>query len=223
MGEYAYLPGRVVQRVSWPAEWCIVVATSGVKATKTGNAMHAYNRVADSVRALVSAWNADTGRAETTLAAVLASSPDAMKHLTELAPRASSEEVSVSYLVNRVAQYAEETSVIVPGMIEAIAHCDADTAGRLMARSQRMAEEALQNQVPQTTWLAAHARDHGAVGATAFGAGFGGAVWALVAADLAERFAGEWMAAYAAIPGAGHVHHDARVLMPAAGASRKAG
>jgi len=221
VGAFTYLPGRVVQRVAWPSDWRIVVATSGVRATKTGNALHAYNRVADSVRALVSAWNADTGRTDGTLAQVLASGAGAFDHALSLADRAASEATSADYLRARVRQYREETAVIVPGMAAAIARADAPAAAALMARSQEMAEQALQNQVPQTVWLAAHARDHGAVAATAFGAGFGGAVWALVADRDAHRVAESWMKAYASAAGSGRAHHEtARVMTPSAGAWR---
>jgi galactokinase len=221
VGEYTYLPGRVVQRVAWPSEWRIVVATSGVKATKTGNALHAYNRVADSVRTLVAAWNVSTGRGEATLAEVLASAPDAYEHVMSLADRAASSGVSAEYLRGRVRQYREETTVIVPGMMAAIARADSAEAARLMAWSQEMADTLLQNQVPQTSWLAANARAFGAAGATAFGAGFGGAVWALVAEGDAERCAADWMAAFAAQPGAGNMRLEpARVVVPADGATR---
>lgn len=85
-----------------------------------------------------------------------------------------------------------------------------------------MAEDALENQVPQTSWLAARARELGAAGATAFGAGFGGAVWALVTSGSdAEAFARAWMASYAAEHGAGTSSRDAaRVMTPSAGMSR---
>jgi galactokinase len=224
IGAYAYLPGRVLRRVPWPSDWRIVVATSGVKATKTGNAMQAYNRVADSVRTLLATWNADTGRADATLSEMLDSAPGAFEHAQSLVARAASEHASADYLRGRIQQYREETREIVPGMIDAIARADAASAAGLMARSQAMAEAWLQNQVPQTMWLAAHARDYGATAATAYGAGFGGAVWALVTDGGAERVAESWMAAFAATPGAGTVRADAaRVLTPAAGAVRRAG
>lgn len=221
VGAYAYLPGRVLQQVAWPKEWRIVVATSGVRATKTGNAMHAYNRVADSVRTLVAAWNTDTGRSDATLADVLASAPGALDHALSLAERAASDASSAEYLRGRVRQYREETTVIVPGMADAIARADAPVAAALMARSQEMAEQSLQNQVPQTVWLAAHAREHGAVAATAFGAGFGGAVWALVADGDARKVAESWMQAFAAVAGSGTGRREnARVMTPSSGAWR---
>ena len=224
VGAFAYLPGRVVDRVDWPADWRIVVATSGVRATKTGNAMRAYNRVADSVRALVTAWNADTGRADETLGEIVRSAPDAFDHVVSLADRAASDAVSADYLRVRARQFVEETTVIVPRMSEAIRRADSAVVGELMRRSQELAEQALQNQVPQTVWLASHARDYGAVAATAFGAGFGGAVWALVVDGDAEQMASAWMQAFAAVPGNGGSHQEAaRVMVPAAGVWKEAG
>ena len=221
VGAYAYLPGRVVQRVGWPKDWRIVVATSGVRATKTGNAMHAYNRVADSVRTLVAVWNIDTGRSDSTLAEVLSSAPNAFEHVLSLTERAASDASDAEYLRGRVRQYREETALTVPGMVDAIARADAPAAAALMMRSQEMAEQALQNQVPQTRWLAAHAREHGATAATAFGAGFGGAVWALVTEGDAHRVAESWMKAFAAVPSMGTARHEtARVMTPSSGAWR---
>ena len=224
VGVFSYLPGRVQRRVKWPRDWRIVVGSSGVRATKTGNAMHAYNRVADSVRSLVAAWNATAGRRDATLADALQSAPDAYEHMLSLADRAATETMSAEYLRERLRQYREESTVIVPGMADAIARADAATAGELMMRSQEMTERALQNQVPQTMWLARHARAHGAVAATAFGAGFGGAVWALVTEGDAGRVAASWMTAFAAAHGrrGGPPKERARVLAPEAGAWRSA-
>jgi len=50
----------------------------------------------------------------------------------------------------------------------------------------------LENQVEETAYLVRSARAFDAVAASAFGAGFGGAVWALVPASEADRFAARW-------------------------------
>jgi galactokinase len=75
---------------------------------------------------------------------------------------------------------------------------DADFAaiGALVDRSMAMAEYALRNQVAETSFLARAARERGAAAASAFGAGFGGAVWAMVATADAEAFVDEWRASY---------------------------
>ena len=84
-----------------------------------------------------------------------------------------------------------------------------------MDRSQADAERLLGNQVPETAFLAAAARRCGAVAASAFGAGFGGSVWALVPAADVGRFTAAWSSAYAdAFPDAAA---DARFFETAAG------
>ena len=62
--------------------------------------------------------------------------------------------------------------------------------------SQALAERWLGNQIAETSTLARLARQLGADGASAFGAGFGGSVWAMVPDREAERFCHAWRAAY---------------------------
>ena len=50
--------------------------------------------------------------------------------------------------------------------------------------------------MPQTIFLARSARELGAAAGSAFGAGFGGSVWALVALSDAETFLDRWAQAY---------------------------
>jgi galactokinase len=76
--------------------------------------------------------------------------------------------------------------------LEAFTNGDAPRLGALAGASQRDAEELLGNQVPATSALAAAARSRGAWAACSFGAGFGGAVWALAPRDTSEVFAREW-------------------------------
>jgi hypothetical protein len=54
----------------------------------------------------------------------------------------------------------------------------------------------LHNQIDETIWLVWDARSSGAVAASAFGGGFGGAVWALVRAADAETFRAKWGQGY---------------------------
>jgi galactokinase len=60
------------------------------------------------------------------------------------------------------------------------------------------AERMLHNQIPETVFLARRARELGAVAASAFGAGFGGSVWALVSRGQAEALAVRLAADYRA-------------------------
>ncbi len=71
-----------------------------------------------------------------------------------------------------------------------------DAFGEQVRRSHEAAAALLGNQVPETMYLARAAASLGAVAASAFGAGFGGAVWALVPAPAATTFLKAWRAAY---------------------------
>jgi galactokinase len=77
-----------------------------------------------------------------------------------------------------------------------LARHDLEGFGELVAESQAGAEKLLGNQVPETMWLVREARALGAHAASAFGAGFGGSVWALLARDRADEFAQCWRERY---------------------------
>jgi galactokinase len=119
---------------------------------------------------------------------------DAMRPKTE--DRGPKTEDEPPDLIERRAQFREETNVIVPGVGDAIHDRDWGTLGRLVDRSQELAELVLRNQVPETIHLARDARVHGAIAASAFGAGFGGAVWAMIPRSEADRFVEAWRASY---------------------------
>ncbi|MFL5619196.1 MAG: galactokinase, partial [Gemmatimonadaceae bacterium] len=197
VGQFSYRPARLERRVPWPTEYSIAIGVSGVTATKTGNARARYNRVSDSTRALLRAWNATTGHADDTLAAALASAPDAGERLSRLAEQGV-EQFDGAYLGPRFAQFREEVEVVVPSVGDAMRDRDFATLGTLVDRSMAMAERALKNQVAETSFLARGAREQGAVAASAFGAGFGGAVWAMVRTAESDAFVEAWRAGYLA-------------------------
>jgi galactokinase len=196
VGQFSYMPALEEGWAPWPADQVLAIGVSGVRASKTGNAQAAYNRAADAVRWLVREWNAITNRRDATLAAALASRDDAPERIGTIAREARGAPVSAEYFVKRLAQFREECDVIVPGVADAFRARDLVRLGALVDRSQALAEHALENQVPETIALARLARAHGALAASAFGAGFGGAVWAMVPRDGAEPFVAGWRAAY---------------------------
>ena len=202
VGQFSYIPAREEGWASWPADHALVVAVSGVHAAKAGNARTAYNRSSDALRWLVREWNGLTYRNDATLAAALASGPDASERLERIASSAdsggASAPVSSAYLLRRLAQFREECEVIVPGVADALRAGDLRRVGVLVDRSQALAEEALENQVPETMKLARDARQLGAIAASAFGAGFGGAVWAMAPSDRADELIAAWRASYVA-------------------------
>ncbi len=83
----------------------------------------------------------------------------------------------------------------VPEAVAAFTSADAAALSALALASQRESEDLLRNQVAETVELAAAARRLGAIAASAFGAGFGGSVWALVERDAAPAFPARWLAA----------------------------
>jgi galactokinase len=160
--QFSYLPPSLERSIPWPKNYAIVIADSGVRATKTANAQQSYNNLSDGMRGF-----------------------------NRRPPSAVPPELAA-----RVAQFREETDVIVPGVGDALRNRDFARLGALVDRSQHLAETVLQNQIPETVFLAREARELGALAASAFGAGFGGAVWTMVADSDRERFSAKWADRY---------------------------
>lgn len=171
-GQFHYLPAQLERRVAWPDDHVIAIGVSGVHATKTGNAKAAYNRLADAMRSK----NEDRG--------------------PKTDDRGPKTEGGTRDVAARREQFREETEIIVPGVGDAIRDRDWRALGTLVDRSQSLAESVLRNQVPETIHLARAARELGAVAASAFGAGFGGAVWAMIPREDAGRFMAAWCTSY---------------------------
>lgn len=100
-------------------------------------------------------------------------------------------------LARRQAHFDFEDGEAVPGAAAALEVGDLGAFADWVNRSQEQGSELLGNQIPETIALAAAARECGAPCATAFGAGFGGSVWALVPSAEAEGFLERWRARYA--------------------------
>jgi galactokinase len=100
-------------------------------------------------------------------------------------------------LLRRVEQFDREAA-LVRDAGDALTRGDLDRLGGLVDGSQAGAEQLLGNQVTETIALAHDARELGAVAASAFGAGFGGSVYALVRANEARDFERRWAERYLA-------------------------
>lgn len=188
--EYRFAPVVYEGSVPLPStEWQFVVATSGVLAEKTGKQLADYNRVSAAVREIVKRWNEATNRDDPTLYAAVHSGDDAIEKIKTLCE-------GDDYLPGRFEQFLAEAEEIIPAAFAALERADVSQFGELVARSQKLAETHLGNQIRQTVALVDLAHSLGAVAASAFGAGFGGSVYALVKADSAEEFAAQWLARY---------------------------
>lgn len=99
-------------------------------------------------------------------------------------------------LRERFEQFFDESEVMTARLAEAIAAGDGEALGKWSEESHRQTVECLRNTIPETAWLPEEARRQGALGASAFGAGFGGSCWALVRRGEADTFASNWAEAY---------------------------
>ena len=191
---YTYDPTRLEGEIELPPGQLFAIAASGVRAEKTAGARAAYNRAADLAADLARRWRAETGGDEPHLAAILARGPGEAETLARLAAEGPD-----GAGTRRLEHFRAESEEIVPAASAALAAGDLAAFGRLIDRSQRLAESLLANQVAETVHLAADARELGAHAASSFGAGFGGAVWALIDQREVEGFLDAWRARYAEV------------------------
>jgi galactokinase len=200
LSQYSFCPVRHERQVPLPAGSRFVVAVSGVKSEKTGAAKDAYNSASLAVRAILDAWRAASGRPDGSLAEAVAKA--GAQHVRDVIERETIDGFGTAILLDRFDQFVEESEEIVPAAASALAASEMTRFGALVDRSQELAERQLRNQVPETVHLARTAREHGAVAASAFGAGFGGSVWALVHDEAAADFEVAWARDYErAFPG----------------------
>ena len=203
LSQYSYCPMRLERRIAMPPGHVFAVASSGVAAEKTGDAMEKYNRASRLAAEVAKTWRQATGRGDLHIAAALASADPAaaaarMRGILAAAPPGGP--FAARELVARFEHFLAESEEIVPAAGPVAG--DLAAFGRLADRSQHVAETLLGNQVPETCFLARRARDLGVAAASAFGAGFGGSVWALVPRGGAEEFLAAWAGPYRdAFPG----------------------
>jgi galactokinase len=193
---FEFCPVRHVASLPVPAGYVFAIGASGVVAVKTGNARERYNRASALVSTLLELWRRDTGRTDATLAEAVHSDAGAADRLADLARRGGDTAEESAALERRLAHFLLENETLVPAAARALAAGDVEAFGRVSDDSQRASHELLGNQVPETIALARLARQHGAAAASAFGAGFGGAVWALVPQEDAVRFVTRWRSEY---------------------------
>ena len=243
LSQYSFCPVRHERQIPMPAGYVFAIAVSGVVAEKTGAARDTYNRASLAARRVLELWNRTTGRHDPTLRGAVESSADAADRIRAILAKSvvKSDRDEFQFpppqagkncdrsgtgfvdstgegLRARFDQFVEETFVIIPEVGDHLAAGRVGEISDLVDRSQAGAERGLANQVPETSFLARSARELGAVAASAFGAGFGGSVWALVGAPQAGEFCARWSARYvAAFPQhAGRAQFFATAAGPAA-------
>ncbi len=189
----------------------LAVGTSGLVAEKTGAAREKYNSASRLASQLAQLWRRATGGDAPHLAAIVAAAPEAADRFRQLlreasdavlaevgsgAPCAAPPALLRKAFERRLEHFLLEDQEILPAAGDALQRGDLQAFGDLVDRSQRGANELLGNQVAETSFLAASARAAGALAASAFGAGFGGSVWAMIESSRAETFLAAWAEAY---------------------------
>lgn len=193
LSTWRFVPIELVGRVAVPPGWMFVIASSGVAAQKIGPAKEAYNSVSRRARALLELWNRFEAP-QPSLRAALHSHPAALDRVRGLI-RDNDTGASATDLEARLDQFVAEDARVLAAA-RAFQDADLDALAGLTHASQADAESKLGNQIPETEALVRSAHAHGAFAASAFGAGFGGSVWALIERGDAIDFATEWLADY---------------------------
>lgn len=192
--QYRFVPVTAEDMVTVPPGWVFAVAASGVHAAKGGAVRSRYNALADEVAVLLTLWREHTGRDDRSLFAAMASAPGAEEDLTRVLGDTGIDRDGM--LRARLRQFCDESMTIIPAVTEYLRRGEVEAIGPLVARSFDLARTTLRNQVAETDFLTRAAVGAGAVAGSPFGAGFGGSVWALFAADRAEAGMQHWRAAY---------------------------
>ena len=194
LAQYRFCPVDLERRITLPSNLVFAIGVSGVRASKTGPARDAYNRLATLAAEVTASWRRFASDRPLHMGAILAES--SLDELCRVLRKDSPANFTVEEIINRARHFHTESEEILPEAAWALARGDLDGFGKLVDRSQKLGAELLGNQILETQFLAESARKGGAVAASAFGAGFGGAVWALVERDRADAFLEDWSARY---------------------------
>ena len=181
-----------------PADYVLAIADSGVAADKTGSVRDDYNRASALAHAVTEIWNRVTRCDDPHLCAVLKRCQGQVGEIRAVLSAADHPLYSVQQLSDRLQHFAVEQLEILPAAVAALRAGDLAAFGAAVDLSQRQGAALLANQIPETVALAETARAAGAVAASAFGAGFGGSVWAMVRRQDAPAFLALWQSAYQA-------------------------
>jgi galactokinase len=194
---FGFSPPELLADIPWPPDWRMVVAFSGVRAEKTGKALDKYNMASRRVRDSVTRFNQLAGTQLSNLREVVnhEPKPGGSRWLAALAHAPGDAAPS---LPDRVRHFILEDGKHIPGALDALRAADLRAFGRLVSASHRASKKYLWNIVPEIDFLQKSACRLGAAGASGFGAGFGGSIFAVTTADRAEGLMARWRERYAA-------------------------
>ncbi len=188
LSAFSFSPLRHDADFPFPDTHSFVIASSGVAAEKTGAARDSYNRVSRMVSEITNTFGKGLA-----LAQMFGEfgTDDVLLKIRRMKSKFMTRE-----LLDRVEQFRIENFEIIPAVAEMLSTGKISDIGDPIDLSQENAERFLGNQIAETAFLQRSAREIGAVAASAFGAGFGGSVYAVVKRSDAEGFAAEWQRVY---------------------------
>ncbi len=188
LSAFSFSPLRHDADFPFPDTHSFVVASSGVAAEKVGAARDSYNRVSRMVSEITATYGNGL-----TLAQMFEEfgTDDVLSKIRRMRSKFMTRE-----LLDRVEQFRIENFEIIPAVAEMLGTGNISDIGDPIDLSQENAERFLGNQIAETAFLQRVAREIGAVAASAFGAGFGGSVYAVVKRSDAEGFTAEWQRVY---------------------------
>jgi galactokinase len=194
---YQYAPTVHKADLSWPADHVFAVAFSGVRAEKTKAALERYNLASRRAREAAAACNAAWGTDFPNLRGVVDHAESHHGRRAMLAvERALAGAPRELRLAGRVRQFVLEDHRYLPEAQRALCRRDMRGFGRMIDLSHAASRRHLGNIVPPVDFLQRAAVRLGAAGASGFGAGFGGAVFAVVPESEAPGFTAGWEQGY---------------------------
>lgn len=188
LSTFSFSPLRLIEELPLPDTHAFVVASSGVAAEKTGAARDKYNRISN----LVTEITTELG-GELTLAQLIEEYgiDETLRRIRLIKSTYTTRE-----LLHRVEQFRIENFEIIPAVADMLRNGRINDIGDAIDLSQENAERFLGNQIGETSFLQRSAREIGALAASAFGAGFGGSVYAIVKRTETDDFMDEWRRVY---------------------------
>lgn len=194
--QFRYNPVIGERAIAMPENRVFVVASSGVQMNENAEAREKCTRLARMASHIAQLWRDDTDFDHPHLHAILASEENALGQLQAIIDRSIEEEFTRDQLHDRLRHFVIESQEIVPQAAEALEQENFKRLGRIAERSREQAEALLNNQIPETVFLANEATRLGAKAASSFGPGFGGSVWAMVEEEWAQMFMNTWRSSY---------------------------
>jgi galactokinase len=193
---FGFCPASLQDEVPWPKGWQMAVAFSGVRAEKTRQALEEYNLASRRAREAVERYNEAFGTRFTTLREV-ADDGAARPGLGWLDILDAPPDPRAPCLADRARQFILEDRRHIPKALAALDGRQMEAFGKLLVASHLGSRKYLWNIAPEIDFLRKSAVRLGAAGASGFGAGFGGSIFAVTRAEAAGSFLSRWREQYA--------------------------